>query len=155
MSKPKVEIYCDGSCPVPQKEGGWAYILRLTETGTEKTGSGGEKTTTNNRMELMALLEALKVLPVSCDLTIVGDSQYVLWGVEKWMKGWKKKGWKRFDHETKQLTEVANVDLWKEMDALLAKHTYKISWVKGHAGHSENERCDQMAGEETRKQQNL
>ena len=154
MSKPEVEIFCDGSCPVPQKEGGWAFILRLKSTGTEKCGSGGEKVTTNNRMELTALIEALKALPVSCNVTITGDSQYVLFGLQKWLPGWKKKGWKRFDQETRKLVEVANVGLWKEMDALLAKHEYKINWVRGHNGHPENELCDKMAGEETKKMKN-
>jgi ribonuclease HI len=148
--KPKVTIFTDGSCPKAGYCGGWAYIMRLT-TGKEIQGVGGEKITTNNRMELRGPIEALKKLFIPCDITLVCDSQYVTKGIAEWRHNWKRAGWKKKNFETKVWEDVANKDLWIELDGLLSKHEIKTQWVAGHAGHVENELCDKLAGEQTQK----
>jgi ribonuclease HI len=135
MSK-HVNIFTDGACSGNPGPGGWGAILRY---GTvEKEISGGEPATTNNRMELMAAIMALESLKQSCKVDLYTDSQYVQKGVMEWMKGWKAKGW------TKK-GGLANVELWQRMDKAIEKHDVKFHWVKGHAGHPENERADELA----------
>jgi len=134
---PQVEIYTDGACSGNPGPGGWAAILR---TGSqEKVISGGEKETTNNRMELTAALEALRCLKKNSQVHIHTDSSYLLNGATSWLADWKKRDWKR------KHGQLQNVDLWKEMDVELAKHQVEWVWVKGHAGNPLNERVDELA----------
>lgn len=135
----KVEIYTDGACSGNPGPGGWGAILRYGEKELEL--SGGEANTTNNRMELMALISALKKLRYTCELTIYTDSKYLSDAFNQgWIWNWRKKGWKKADN-----SPVLNVELWQELYELINKHQFKIVWVKGHAGHPENERCDSLA----------
>ena len=141
-----VELYTDGACSGNPGPGGWAFILRHPDSGAEIERADGEPQTTNNRMELMAVIEGLKALNEPCDVELYSDSQYVLKGLEEWMDGWKKKGWMRTKSQP-----VKNVELWKELDGLRNQHTMHYHWVKGHAGHDFNERCDQLATGAARK----
>ncbi len=135
----KIEIYTDGACSGNPGPGGWGTILRYGTT--EKELSGGEGETTNNRMELMAVIKGLEALKEPCEVTLYSDSKYFIDSVEKgWVYGWQKKGWKKSDNKP-----ALNVDLWERILPLLAKHAVKLVWVKGHSGHPENERCDQLA----------
>ncbi len=134
-----VEIYTDGACQGNPGPGGWGAILRYQ--GVEKEISGGDPATTNNRMELSAVIEALKLLKEPCEVTLYSDSQYVCNAISKgWAKKWKQNGWKRSGKEP-----ALNPELWDELLTLLEKHKVDVSWVKGHAGHPENERCDRLA----------
>lgn len=134
-----VEMYTDGACSGNPGAGGWGTILRCR--GTEKELSGGEKETTNNRMELTAVIEGLRALKRSCAVTIYTDSQYVANGVTKgWAKSWQKNGWRKKDGKP-----ALNPELWEALLSELARHEVTIVWVKGHAGHPENERCDELA----------
>lgn len=135
----KVEIFTDGACKGNPGPGGWGAILRY---GTaEKEISGGEKNTTNNRMEISAVLEALKCLKEPCEVTLYSDSQYVCNALNLgWAKKWKANNWMRNKKDP-----ALNVDLWDELLSLYEKHRMNIIWVKGHAGHPENERCDRLA----------
>ena len=134
-----VNIYTDGACRGNPGRGGWGAIL--VYEGREKELSGGEKETTNNRMELSAVIAALSALKEACEVTLTTDSQYVVNAIEKgWLSSWKKNGWRKSDKSA-----VLNVDLWKELDGLLAKHKVSLVWVRGHNGHSYNERCDKLA----------
>ena len=137
MSAP-VEIFTDGACSGNPGPGGWGAILR--SGAHEREISGGEPATTNNRMELMAVIEALRALKGHSAATIHTDSRYVMDGAEKWLKGWKVKGWKTADKKP-----VKNEDLWRALDAELQKHTIAWRWVRGHYGHVENERADLLA----------
>ncbi len=130
----KVEIFTDGACSGNPGPGGWGAVLRWK--GHEKDLSGGQAETTNNRMELTAAIKALESLKRACVVDLYTDSEYVQKGVTEWMRGWKAKGWP---------ARIKNQDLWKELDALLQKHDVKFHWVKGHAGHPENERADVLA----------
>ena len=134
-----IEIYTDGACSGNPGAGGWGVILRCGET--EKELSGGEKETTNNRMELTAVIEALKALKRECEITLYTDSRYVMDGVTQWMPNWKQNNWKT----TNKKSAVKNLDLWQELDRLLPVHKIKWVWVKGHNGHPENERVDKLA----------
>jgi ribonuclease HI len=134
----KVEIYTDGACKGNPGKGGWGALLRYN--GTEKELFGGEQDTTNNRMELTAAIEALKVLKRECLVDLTTDSQYVRKGITEWISNWKLKGWKN-----SQRKAVKNADLWKQLDALSQQHKIKWHWVKGHSGHPENERADELA----------
>ena len=135
----KVKIYTDGACSGNPGPGGFGAILRFGEI--EKEISGFEAETTNNRMELKAALEGLKALKRPCEVTLYSDSQYLVNAIEKgWVFGWKKKGWKRSDNKP-----ALNSDLWGEILELIAYHKVELVWVKGHAGHPENERCDRLA----------
>ena len=135
----KVEIFTDGACSGNPGPGGYGTILRCQ--GVEKELSGGEADTTNNRMELMAVIMGLRALKRKCDITIYTDSQYVANGITKgWAEGWRRNGWKKADKKP-----ALNPDLWGELLDLLEKQKYEIVWVKGHAGHPENERCDRLA----------
>jgi len=134
----QVEIFTDGACSGNPGPGGWGAILRYGETVQEL--SGGEADTTNNRMELTAAIEALNALKRPCDIVLTTDSTYVKDGITSWIDGWKKRGWKN-----SQKKPVKNEDLWKALDAARSRHTVEWKWVKGHAGHAENERCDELA----------
>ncbi|MFY9199097.1 MAG: ribonuclease HI [Acutalibacteraceae bacterium] len=140
-----VQMFTDGACSGNPGPGGWGTILRCN--GVEKELSGGERETTNNRMELTAVIEGFKSLKRSCNVELYTDSKYVADSIEKgWVYSWKKNGWKKSDKKP-----ALNSDLWEELINEIEKHNLKIIWVKGHAGHPENERCDQMAVEETKK----
>jgi ribonuclease HI len=141
--KPHVHLFTDGGCSGNPGPGGWAFILRHVSTGKEKEGSGGEQLTTNNRMELQAVIEGLLTLKRPCIVDLYTDSEYVRNGLETWMKGWKAKGWKRM--EKNKLVPVKNEDLWKELDQLVARHQVAFHRVAGHSGHPENDRCDVLA----------
>lgn len=134
----QVEIFTDGSCLGNPGPGGYGAILRYR--GREKTFSAGYIRTTNNRMELMAAIVALEALKEHCEVILSTDSQYVRQGITQWIHSWKKRGWKTADKKP-----VKNVDLWQRLDAALGQHQIKWEWVKGHAGHPENERCDELA----------
>ena len=134
-----VEIYSDGACSGNPGPGGYGTILRAG--GITKELSGGEKQTTNNRMELMGVITGLRALKYPCSVTITTDSKYVADGISKgWAKKWRANGWVKSDKKP-----ALNADLWGELLDLLDIHTVKIVWVKGHAGHAENERCDTLA----------
>lgn len=140
-----VEIFTDGACSGNPGPGGWAAILRYGQT--EKEISGGEKNTTNNRMELMAFIKALETLKESCIITVYSDSKYLCDAInQKWIFKWEKNNWRKSDKKA-----VLNSDLWKKLLFFLGKHEFKIIWVKGHAGHKENERCDRLAVSEIKK----
>ena len=135
-----VEVFTDGACLGNPGPGGWAALLRYG--GREKELSGGESDTTNNRMELMAAIAGIEALRRACSVQVTTDSQYVRRGVEEWMPRWKANGWKTSDKQP-----VKNRDLWERLDAALASHDVRWHWVKGHAGHAENERVDALARE--------
>ncbi len=135
-----VEIYTDGACSGNPGPGGWGAILRFK--GVEKELKGGEVQTTNNRMEMMAVLSALNALTRSCAIDLYTDSEYVKKGMTEWLRGWKARGWKTADKKP-----VKNDDLWKALDEAAARHKVSWHWVKGHAGHPENERADALARE--------
>ena len=134
-----VEIFTDGACSGNPGPGGWGAILRYN--GHEKELSGGEKNTTNNRMELTAVIKALGSLKEPCKVTLTTDSKYVSDAVNQgWVLSWQKNGWRKADKKP-----ALNTDLWQKLLELLEIHDVKIVWVKGHAGHPENERCDELA----------
>ncbi len=137
---PVVHLFTDGACSGNPGPGGWGYILRHPATGKERESSGGEAASTNNRMELTAVIEGLKVLTRCSRVELTSDSEYVLKGLKEWMAGWKKRGWK-----TAAKQPVKNQDLWMVLDELVQGHELKFHWIRGHAGHAENERCDQLA----------
>ena len=140
-----VEIFTDGACSGNPGPGGWGAILRFGEH--EKELSGGEKNTTNNRMELTAVIEGLLALKTPCIVELTTDSRYVADGIDKgWAQSWKKNGWRKADKKP-----ALNPDLWDELLRLAEIHTLKINWIKGHAGHIENERCDQLAVAQSKK----
>ena len=134
----QVEIFTDGACSGNPGPGGWGAILRYN--GNEKELSGGEADTTNNRMALMAAIEALNALKSSCKVDLHTDSVYVRDGIGKWIHGWKKNGWRTADKKP-----VKNAELWQALDAARGRHDVTWHWVKGHAGHPENERADELA----------
>ena len=141
----RVEIFTDGACSGNPGAGGWGAILRYNDI--EKELSGGEAETTNNRMELTAVISALSALKEPCNITLYTDSRYVMDGIEKWIVAWKQNGWRT----TNKKSSVKNVELWQKLDELQAQHEIRWVWVKGHAGHKENERCDELARLETQK----
>jgi len=134
----EVELFTDGACSGNPGPGGWGALLRWR--GTEKELSGGEALTTNNRMELMAAISGLESLTRPCAVHIVTDSEYVMKGITQWLPGWKARGWK-----TAAKQPVKNAELWQRLEAALAPHSVRWSWVKGHDGHAENERVDALA----------
>lgn len=138
MMAQAVEIYTDGACSGNPGPGGWGVLLRAGEI--EKELSGGEKMTTNNRMELMAAISGLEALTRPSEVKLYTDSQYVQKGVTEWLPGWIKRGWKTADKKP-----VKNADLWQRLDAARQKHKVDFIWVRGHNGHPENERVDQLA----------
>lgn len=134
----KIELFTDGACKGNPGPGGWGAILRYNNT--EKELYGGEKHTTNNRMELMAAIMGLESLSEGCEVALTTDSQYVKNGINDWIKNWKKRGWK-----TANKKPVKNVDLWQRLDAAVARHQVEWHWVRGHTGHRENEMADCLA----------
>ena len=140
----KVEIYTDGACSGNPGPGGWGAVLRYRSANGqvfEKELSGGDSSTTNNRMELTAFIEAVGLLKEPCEIRYCSDSQYVINGLEKgWAKSWRARGWKKADK-----SPALNPDLWAKALDLAEQHRITYVWVKGHAGHPENERCDQLA----------
>ena len=139
----RVDLFTDGACSGNPGPGGWAFILRHPTTGKELERSGGEPETTNNRMELTAVVRGLQTLKKPCAVELFTDSVYVGKGLTEWVPKWKANGWKR--REGKSLKPVKNEDLWRELDALASKHTLKYTRVAGHSGHPENQRCDELA----------
>jgi ribonuclease HI len=133
-----VDIYTDGACKGNPGPGGWGALL--VYAGKEKELFGGEKETTNNRMELLAVIRALEALTRPCQVRLHTDSQYVQKGISEWIHGWKRNGWR-----TSSKQPVKNADLWQRLDELAAGHAIEWRWVKGHAGHDGNERADQLA----------
>ena len=174
-SRPRVQLFTDGACLGNPGPGGWAYICRNPRTGDEYQASGGERNTTNNRMELLAVIRGLESLssphesgehesgevdgadssdpasvqsksPRGYRIELIGDSEYVLKGLTEWMAGWKKRNWRKADKKP-----VLNAELWRKLDALQANHELTITWVRGHTGHIENEHCDKLAKAEAMK----
>ena len=137
MSEP-VQIWTDGACLGNPGPGGWGALLRWN--GSERELSGSEPDTTNNRMELMAAIQALEALKRPCAVTLTTDSQYVRKGITEWLSNWKRNGWK-----TAARKPVKNDDLWRRLDVAVARHQVSWAWVKGHSGHPENERADALA----------
>lgn len=143
-----VEIFTDGACSGNPGPGGWGVIMKYKENVKEL--SGGAAQTTNNRMEMTAVITALETLKEPCEVTLYSDSKYVIDSITKgWAKSWQKRGWVKSNKE-----KALNPDLWEKMLALLEKHKVEFVWVKGHAGHPENERCDELAVEQSQKYKN-
>lgn len=138
-SLPLVYLYSDGSCLGNPGPGGWAYLLKRPQA-PDQEDSGSEAQTTSNRMELMAAIKGLQSLKIKSRVRLVSDSQYVVKGITEWMSAWKKRGWKKADNHP-----VMNMDLWQILDQSLMEHEVEAQWVKGHAGHPENERVDHLA----------
>lgn len=136
----KVDIFTDGSCKGNPGPGGWGVLLRMGSH--EKELSGGEADTTNNRMEMMAVLRGLKALIEPCEVTVHSDSRYVIDGMTKWIHGWQKKGWINASKKP-----VRNADIWHDLIEAVKPHTVHWQWVKGHNGHVENERADRLASD--------
>ena len=135
----KIELYTDGACRGNPGNGGWGAIL--VYQGVEKELSGGEEVTTNNRMELMAAIAGMEALKEPCNITLTSDSKYLTDAINKgWLASWKKNGWRKADKSA-----VLNVELWQKIDELLSIHNVEFVWVRGHAGHPYNERCDVLA----------
>ncbi len=135
-----VEMFTDGACSGNPGPGGWGVVLRYGEN--ERTLNGGESSTTNNRMELMAAIMGLRALTRSCIVDLTTDSEYVKKGITEWLSSWKKRGWKTSNNKP-----VKNQDLWEELDIEVQRHQVRWHWVKGHSGHPENERADELARE--------
>ena len=141
-SRPSVQLFTDGACIGNPGPGGWACILKHPVTGKSKELSGGEHDTTNNRMEIMAVIEGLAALKTPSDVQVFSDSEYVVNAMTNWIAKWKMFGWKK---SKKGNDPLKNADLWQKLDELMQLHTVKANWVRGHNGHSENERCDVLA----------
>jgi len=135
-----IEAFTDGACRGNPGPGGWGVLLRFNDH--EKRLCGGEAETTNNRMELMAVIQALESLKRECKVKVTSDSQYVLKGINEWMENWKKRGWK-----TAAKKPVKNLDLWQRLDKARENHDIEWVWVKGHSGHDENEIADELANQ--------
>lgn len=135
----RVEIYTDGACSGNPGAGGWGVLMRWKDI--EKELSGAEKKTTNNRMEMTAVIEALQALKRPCNITLYTDSKYVMNGINEWLPNWKKNNWRTSNKKT----QVKNVDLWQKLDELISKHEIRWVWVKGHNGNEDNERVDELA----------
>ncbi len=142
-SVPGGHRFTDGACRGHPGPGGWAFILRHPASGKQIERSGGEAETTNNRMELTSVVRGLESLKRATHVEILTDSEYVRKGLSEWMPKWKTNGWRR--REGNQLKEVKNVDLWRRLDELVAKHQVTYTRVAGHSGHPENDRCDELA----------
>ena len=140
MTDKAVEIFTDGACRGNPGPGGWGVLLRWKEH--EKTLHGGEAHTTNNRMELLAAIQGLETLKRPCRVILTTDSRYVQQGISQWLPNWKRRGWR-----TKDKKPVKNVDLWQRLDEAVNQHQVQWRWVKGHSGHPENERADQLANQ--------
>lgn len=140
MAEPQVDIWTDGACKGNPGPGGWGALLR--QGRHEKSLCGGEANTTNNRMELMAVIQALHALKRRCIVTVHTDSTYVMKGMDEWMVNWKRRGWRTADKKP-----VKNADLWQELDALAQRHELHWKWIKGHTGDPGNERADELANQ--------
>lgn len=140
MAKPLITIYTDGACSGNPGPGGWGAVLQFDNR--EKEIMGGAAATTNNRMELMAAIEALRTLTKPCKVRLVTDSKYLRDGITIWIKNWKKNGWR-----TAAKKPVKNADLWQELEAAAGRHDVTWEWVRGHTGHAENERADALANQ--------
>jgi ribonuclease HI len=138
-----VQLFTDGACSGNPGPGGWAYILKHPASGKVVEASGGESETTNNRMELQAVIEGLTALKRRTAVEIITDSEYVAKGCREWLPGWKRNDWRR--REGKRLKPLKNEEHWRKLDALLSQHDVRFTVVRGHSGHPENERCDEMA----------
>lgn len=134
------ELFTDGACSGNPGPGGWAFILRGGALAAEITDSGGEARTTNNRMELLAVIRGLEAVPDGCAVTLTTDSEYAVKGLREWLDGWKQRGWRKADKKP-----VLNVDLWQRLDELRTLKRITPTWIRGHNSHPENERCDRMA----------
>ena len=143
MPAPSITLHTDGACLGNPGPGGWAAILQWGEH--ESVLSGGLADTTNNQMELMAVIMGLEALKRPVSITVVSDSRYVLNGIQNWIAGWKRNGWKNAKKQP-----VANQELWQRLDAATQSHRIEWQWIKGHAGHPLNERCDELASAEAR-----
>jgi len=148
-SPPEVLLFTDGACSGNPGPGGWACILRHTASGAEKELSGGLVETTNNQMELQAVISGLEALTRRTSVEVVTDSTYVAKGSMEWMPNWKRNGWRR--REGKQWKPLLNVEYWQKLDELLTRHQVRFKLVRGHTGHPENERCDELAVAEAAK----
>jgi len=144
---PVVHLFTDGACSGNPGPGGWAFILKHPASGNEKELSGGEALTTNNRMELLAVIKGLEALKRHSHVELFTDSEYVRQGLALWMPKWKANGWRRSVGPRGKTGEVKNLELWQQLDELVARHTVKFNRVAGHSGHIENDRCDQLAVE--------
>jgi len=142
-----MRLFTDGACKGNPGPGGWAFLLKHPASGRVLEGSGGQPHTTNNRMEMMAVIAGLRVLRLPLTLELYSDSRYVLDGLSKWAPNWRRRGWR-----TAEGDPVKNQDLWLELDRLLRPHHVSFHWVRGHAGHPENTRCDQLAASAARDQ---
>lgn len=140
-----VHLFTDGACSGNPGPGGWAFILRDPESGREIEHKGAEELTTNNRMELLAVIRGLEALKKSVQVELFTDSEYVRQGLMQWMAKWKANGWKRKIDSRGKMGEVKNLDLWQQLDELVAKHDVNFHRVAGHSGHPENDRCDELA----------
>ncbi len=143
MSDFEINLFTDGACSGNPGPGGWAYILRHLPTGKETEMSGAAEHTTNNRMELEAVVQGLAALKRTCRVELFTDSTYVGKGLVEWMPKWKQNGWRR--RENNKWVPIKNQDLWQQLDELLARHELKYTRVAGHSGHPENDRCDELA----------
>ena len=143
-SPKKITIHTDGACDGNPGPGGWAALLRFGNHTRELVG--GEPATTNNRMELQAAISALTALKAPCVVTLFTDSEYLLQGITEWLSRWKAHNWRTADRKP-----VKNDDLWRQLDEVASRHSIDWQWLKGHAGHPDNERCDQLAGAEIQK----
>jgi ribonuclease HI len=142
-SLPFVQLFTDGACSGNPGPGGWAYILKHPASGKVVEASGGQSETTNNRMELQAVIEGLAALKRRTEVEIIIDSEYVAKGCRDWLPGWKRNNWRR--REGKQWKPLKNEEHWRKLDELLAQHDVRFTVVRGHSGHPENERCDELA----------
>ena len=142
---PRVQLFTDGACRGNPGPGGWACILRHPTTGTQKELSGGDPLTTNNQIELQAVISGLEAITSRADVEVITDSEYVAKGCTQWLPGWKANGWRR--REGKRFKPLKNEDYWRRLDAQLARHCIRFTVVRGHSGHPENERCDELAVE--------
>lgn len=143
MSEFDVRLYTDGACHGNPGPGGWAYILEHVATGQRTSASGGEPQTTNNRMELTAVIQGLEALKRACRVELITDSQYVAKGLNEWLPKWKVMGWRR--GRQPHSPKVKNIELWQQLDRLISRHRVHSRHVVAHAGHPENEECDRMA----------
>lgn len=142
-SKVTVHLFTDGACSGNPGPGGWAFILRHLSTGSEKVNAGGQENTTNNQMELLAVIRGLEALKRPCGVELFTDSVYVGKGLQDWMAKWKQNGWRRRDGG--KLVPIKNEELWRRLDQLAQKHRVHYTRVLGHSGHPENEKCDELA----------
>ena len=143
-ASPEVLLFTDGACSGNPGPGGWAFILRHPASGMELEQSGGEAETTNNRMELMSVIQGLQTLRRPSRVELFTDSEYVRQGLSSWMPKWKVNGWRRGSGPPGK-TSIKNLDLWKQLDQLIAQHKITYTRVAGHSGHPENDRCDELA----------